>query len=162
MISVHLLALVVIKSNAILNRHYSSALIYCALEYKIGKMPKRVLDGNCGGGASSAWKEVGESLLRFINTENFMMCVDLDHTLWPISCFECTEPPYVAVKDGSAGGKAVTYVSRRERTVQTLALHSEVYDILEWCHIHGIALSICSKSQIDDAAKGKLKCFEMC
>lgn len=125
-------------------------------------MPKRGYDCKEMAGGSTSWGDVADSLLRFIDRGQFMLCVDLDHTLWPISCFEMTEGPYVALPTyGNTDGKGVTYTSRRDKQRNTLQLHEDVFAILDWCYSRHIQLSICSKSQVDSAARGILEALDM-
>ena len=116
-------------------------------------MPKRSFEDDITASPGSCWQDVAESLLRFIDTSKFMLCVDLDHTLWPISCFEQTEGPYRVICDGNVATRAVSYSNRKDHQRSVLKLHDEACDVLDWCYSNGIPLTICSKCQVEDTAK---------
>ncbi len=125
------------------------------------KSIKRSRDQDAVSPSSSSWKDIASALLEFVDLEKMLICLDLDHTLWDESCFEHTSPPYVAVPGPEIHVKSVAYTSRRDRTKCQLSLYPEAYEVLSWCYEQGVPLSICSKSQVDSAAKGILMALDM-
>ena len=120
------------------------------------KMPKRSFEDDITSSPNSSWQDVAESLLRFIDTSKFMMCIDLDYTLWPISCFEQTEGPYSSATAGNIPTKSVSCFNRKDHVRSEVKLYEEACDVLDWCYNSGIPLTICSKCQVEETARSIL------
>lgn len=133
------------------------------IEERPAKSQKRSLDQDAVSPTDTTgdWKSLASSLLSFIDVKKCMICVDLDYTLWSLSCFEHTSPPYVSVSGPEAMTPSVEYTSRRDCSRKKLALYPETFEILQWCFDSGIPLSICSKSQSVAAAKGILSALNI-
>jgi len=104
---------------------------------------------------------MASALIEFVDCKKLMVCIDLDHTLWDTSCFEHTASPYERFEESDPTVKSVMYTNRKDGTRCKLSLYPEAFEILDWCRQQGIALSICSKSQQSDAARGILTALDM-
>lgn len=106
---------------------------------------------------SSMHEQDANALLPFICRNMPLMCFDLDYTLWPAYCDEETRPPYVNLQPDEKFPYRVACQSRKGTgRLRLLQLFPEVRHCLEWCVANDIPISICSKSQNCEAAKGIL------
>lgn len=121
------------------------------------KVTKRTRDQDSSSPVtSSSWRDVASALIEFVDCKKVMVCIDLDHTIWNTSCFEHTSSPYELFEESDPSVKSVSYTSRQDRERCVLSLYPDVYEILDWCREKGIKLTICSKSQQSEAARGIL------
>ncbi|KAJ1433647.1 acid phosphatase-domain-containing protein [Ochromonadaceae sp. CCMP2298] len=73
-----------------------------------------------------------------------VIAVDLDHTLWPLNCYEDTKPPYSPIQ---APIKPTTsWRCSTRHGYRTMGLYPEVREVLEWCGDQSLTLTICSRS----------------
>jgi magnesium-dependent phosphatase-1 len=120
----------------------------------------REQDSSSPPGASS-WADMASALIEFIDCSKLVVCIDLDHTIWDTSCFEHTASPYERFEESDPTVKSVTYTSRKDSSRCKLSLYPEAFEILDWCREKGIRLTICSKSQQSEAARGILTALDM-
>ena len=84
-----------------------------------------------------------------------LLAVDLDNTLWPGNCFECTTGPYVCNQFLKAP-RTVACLDPQTGRGKTLSLFPDVREILEFLGASNVVLTICSRSPNKVAAMGIL------
>lgn len=117
---------------------------------------KRLHDEMSTNAPAAAWQSLASALLPFAGTDRLCLCFDLDHTLWPLYCYEETHAPYQRVPSSVPGEVCVSY-SDGAGGRRTLTLFPQAVQVIRWCHDRGITLSICSKSRDESAARGILE-----
>eukprot|EP01036_Dinobryon_divergens_P022229 gene22229-30470_t len=109
--------------------------------------------------------KVAQSILNYCDDKPFL-ALDLDYTIneqiWKANVFEDTAPPYVSPTEFGVNIPPFIRCRQKKNTVsECLELFADVREILEWCALQKIKITICSRSPDRNLVESVLKAFNL-